>query len=138
MREAPRELGEGFAVYSAELKRAAIRRHVFGHYRPSTASHGRPLAGSQITIFPSLECGRFAVLATAHLGRSPAVYLLIKRSSFVLQKRSGGPQRLSRRNSSRLQRGEHRGKLTERYDNECANEQFRGLYSVDPKVCPQP
>jgi len=34
MREALRELGEGFAVYSAELKRAATRLHVYGHYRP--------------------------------------------------------------------------------------------------------
>lgn len=37
MREAPRELGEGFAVYSAELKRAANRLHVYGHYRPVAA-----------------------------------------------------------------------------------------------------
>ena len=46
MREAPRELGEGFAVYSAELKRAANRLHVYGHYRPVAAEHERPLSGN--------------------------------------------------------------------------------------------
>jgi hypothetical protein len=45
MREAPRELGEGFAVYSAELKRAANRLHVYGHYRPGAAGRQRPLLG---------------------------------------------------------------------------------------------
>ena len=47
MREAPRELGEGFAVYSAELKRAAIRLHVYGTYRPAAAFREWPQSGDQ-------------------------------------------------------------------------------------------
>lgn len=47
MREAPRESGEGFAVYSAELKRAAIRLHVYGHYRPPADRGGRQLSRNE-------------------------------------------------------------------------------------------
>ena len=47
MREAPRELGEGFAVYSAELKRAATWLHVYGHYRPLPAGRERPLNSAE-------------------------------------------------------------------------------------------
>jgi hypothetical protein len=50
MREAPRELGEGFAVYSAELKRAAIRLHVYGHYRPLAVSRDRQHSGFTLVI----------------------------------------------------------------------------------------
>lgn len=56
MREAPRELGEGFAVYSAELKRAAIRLHVYGHYRPVPVRDERPLTGNSLVkavVYPS-------------------------------------------------------------------------------------
>ena len=47
MRKAQRELGEGFAVYSAELKRAAIRLHMYGTYRPAAAFREWPQSGDQ-------------------------------------------------------------------------------------------
>ena len=56
MREAPRELGEGFAAYSAELTRAAIWLHVYGHYRSVPVRDDRPLRGNSLVkavVYPS-------------------------------------------------------------------------------------
>jgi hypothetical protein len=55
MREAPRELGEGFAVYSAELKRAAIRLHVYGYYRPTAADREWRLCGTTVEVVQRIK-----------------------------------------------------------------------------------
>ena len=64
MREAPRELGEGFAVYSAELKRAAIRLHVYGHYRPVVDSHQRQHSGTKIRAIQTAAGSVASLLCT--------------------------------------------------------------------------